>query len=470
MATGWTIRAALAIGVAAVLSGCVEGTGPLASADRADGALPISAEGAAPAASRGTGDVEAPDVFDLRDEALWDGRPSLGGVWVAHASVKEPERVIIRNPANGKSVIGALFRRENANPGPAIQLSSDAAGALEILAGAPTEVEIVALRREEPDAVPMPGADEPESVAASPAPAAASKEEIAEAEGLELPEDETVAAAGAAAAGAAAEGAADAAAVAAGAPAAPELKPCPFWRKKKCEAERAAAGLVATPDGDAAAGAEDGQADAAASADGALPASADPIAIAAAAAIDEAEAVAPAAGADAAGTDAATAALPADGQPADAAPLAPGQKPCPFWRKKKCEAERAALAAAGASVGGGEAAAAEGAITAVEPVSADTGAIETAPLDATVPATPEAAGVLRQPYVQIGIFSQQENAQRAADQLNAAGLSASVRTEQSQGKSFWRVLVGPASSVGERDGLAARVRGMGYPDAYPVAG
>jgi hypothetical protein len=81
-------------------------------------------------------DVEAPGVFQVTDMGLWDGRPSLGGVWVAHPDVKDPERVIIRNTANSKFVIGALFRRERDNPGPALQVSSDAANALGMLAGA----------------------------------------------------------------------------------------------------------------------------------------------------------------------------------------------------------------------------------------------------------------------------------------------------------------------------------------------
>ena len=57
-------------------------------------------------------DVEAPEVFEAAEAGLWDGRPSLGGVWVAHPDVVEPERVIIRNTANDKSVVGALFRRD----------------------------------------------------------------------------------------------------------------------------------------------------------------------------------------------------------------------------------------------------------------------------------------------------------------------------------------------------------------------
>lgn len=98
-------------------------------------------------------DVERPDVFAVTDRGLWDGRPSLGGVWVAHPDVQEPERVIIRNAANGSEITGALFRRERENPGPLLQISSDAADALGVLAGAPTELSVVAVRREEVEVV-----------------------------------------------------------------------------------------------------------------------------------------------------------------------------------------------------------------------------------------------------------------------------------------------------------------------------
>ncbi|WP_368075876.1 SPOR domain-containing protein [Leisingera sp. NJS201] len=93
--------------------------------------------------------MEAPDVFQVTEAGLWDGRPSIGGVWVAHPDTKDPERVIIRNNANGQFVIGALFRREREIPGPRLQVSSDAAAALGMLAGAPAELNVTALRREE---------------------------------------------------------------------------------------------------------------------------------------------------------------------------------------------------------------------------------------------------------------------------------------------------------------------------------
>ena len=94
-------------------------------------------------------DVEAPEVFSATEDGLWDGRPSLGGVWVAHPDVKDPERVIIRNTANGKFVVGPLFRRARDIPGPRLQISSDAAEALGMLAGAPGQLNVTALRKEE---------------------------------------------------------------------------------------------------------------------------------------------------------------------------------------------------------------------------------------------------------------------------------------------------------------------------------
>lgn len=112
-------------------------------------------------------DVEAPEVFQKTETGLWDGRPSLGGVWVAHPDVVDPERVIIRNQTNGKFVIGALFRRERENPGPRFQISSDAAAALGMLAGAPAELNVTALRREEIPVAPEvsePALDAPEVI------------------------------------------------------------------------------------------------------------------------------------------------------------------------------------------------------------------------------------------------------------------------------------------------------------------
>jgi len=152
-------RIALAAGLAAGLAGCDGAPALFAGKPKADVATSdASMSGAvAPATSVKLvdRDVEAPGVFQVTDMALWDGRPSLGGVWVASPDAVDPERVILRNPENGKFVIGALFRRERDNPGPALQISSDAATALGLLAGQPGKLNVTALRREEaPDVAP----------------------------------------------------------------------------------------------------------------------------------------------------------------------------------------------------------------------------------------------------------------------------------------------------------------------------
>lgn len=221
-------------------------------------------------------DVEAPEVFEVTDQGLWDGRPSLGGVWVAHPDATDPERVIIRNEANGRFVIGALFRRERDNPGPILQVSSDAAAALNMVAGAPTELNVTALRREE--------VSDPEI-----APAAAS----------------------------------------------------------------------AAPSG---------------------------------------------------------------------------------------EIETSAI----------------------DPIGAAAAAIDAAEARAATPAPAPQTSSLDRPYIQIGIFSVEANADRAARMMRDADLSPIVHEQSSSGRTFWRVVIGPAQTTAERDRMRETVRGLGFSDAYFV--
>ena len=228
-------------------------------------------------------DVEAPEIFSVTDDGLWDGRPSLGGVWVAHPDVDDPERVIIRNQANGKFVVGALFRRERDIPGPSLQISSDAAAALGILAGAPTKLNVTALTKvQEP-------AGGGETQAAS------------------VPVEEAPA--------------------------------------------------VAT-------------------------ATLDPVTTAAGAAIDAA-------------------------------------KPTPAPVPK--------------------------------------------------PAAPAQASRLAKPFIQIGIFSIEANANRAAKQMRGAGLAPTVKQSEINGKTFWRVVVGPAATSAERSKILSTIKSEGFTDAYAVS-
>ncbi|MGL4238220.1 SPOR domain-containing protein [Tabrizicola sp.] len=219
-----------------LLVGCVDGSGTGGSAEGPGLAAPASKK------AGGNREVEAPEVFQATDSALWDGRPSLGGIWVASPEVTNPERVVMFNPATGKSVNGALFRRERENPGPRLQLSSDAAEALGILAGQPTEIQVTAVRKEE---VEEPAAAEEATAAADTDPAAepaADGDAAAIASAALDAVDAGAAAPAADAAAVAAEGtdAAAAAALAAGTALAVDEKPKrKTWKERRAEAKAA---------------------------------------------------------------------------------------------------------------------------------------------------------------------------------------------------------------------------------------
>lgn len=98
-------------------------------------------------------DVEAPEVFSATAPGQWNGKPTLGGVWVAYPNVKEPERVLVRNTATNQFVIGALFPRDPALSGREFQVSSEAATALGIAPNTAPEISVVALRPEQDSTV-----------------------------------------------------------------------------------------------------------------------------------------------------------------------------------------------------------------------------------------------------------------------------------------------------------------------------
>lgn len=341
---GSVVRAVVAVSALALLAGCMENDGALFRSDPTSGSSSASTR----LVER---DVEAPEVFQATEAGLWDGRPSLGGVWVAHPDVVEPERALIRNTTNGKFVIGALFRPSLDRPGPRFQVSSDAAEALSMLAGQPQNLNVTALRREE-----VPTAPEPAPAQAAPTDTAA--EEVpapAEVETAKLDPVDTASAA-----------------------------------LDKVEAE------VAAPE-----------------------ATADSIADSA--------------------TD--TAAEP--------------KKRRWFWQKKDPVGEDAAALAADA-----ESAVATSAVA--EPVTSAPAA-QPAPKPVAKPLP-----ALEKPYLQIGIFSVEQNARNTAVAMRQAGIIPEVLKQSSKGKTFWRVIVGPATTKDERAVLLKKVKAAGFTDAYAV--
>ncbi len=313
MAAPRSSRLAALAAIALLLAACEDGANPFASltSGSGNGADPGSLAAGSPAdaeAETVERDVEAPDVFEATEKGLWDGRPSLGGVWVAYPDVATPERVVVRNTVNGQEVVGALFRREREMPGPRIQVSSEAAAELGMLAGQPADLYVVALKRERVPVAPAPS------------------EAIAAGEIESAPLDPAATAA--------------AALEAVGAPS--DTRPAPR---------------------------------------------------------------------PAAATDA----------PAPAATSSPAPAPQP-----PAEPASAAPAASAPALSGGR-------------------------------------------FIQIGIFSVEQNAQNAGESLRVSGIVPSVREQTSGDNTYWRVLVGPVTSAADRSALLEKVRDLGYADAYVIS-
>ncbi|MBL9072522.1 MAG: SPOR domain-containing protein [Tabrizicola sp.] len=388
------------LAVTGLLVGCVEGGGKTGDA----GGTRVTAS---PGKKAGATDVEAPEVFQATDSALWDGRPSLGGIWVASPDVTNPERVVMFNPATGKSITGALFKRERDNPGPRLQLSSDAAEALGILAGQPTEIRVTALRKEEKaETAAAPAATD--TAAADPTAKEGDAAAIASAaldavdagkpagetgtKGAAKPGDAKAAAAAAGTAAVVAEGAADGAAVV------DETPKKKTWKERRAEAKAA----------------REAKKKAAAEAKAAAAAAAAGTAVAV-------EGEAPTTTPDAA----AAAVAPIESAPLDA------RKPeavAPAGTKKTKP-----------KVVGDSAAAAPAAVAAAPEATAATG-----------PARP----------IQVASFSKEDNANRAAQALAKIGVTATPQKSEKAGKAVWGVVV-----MGD-EAMLKKIKDAGFADAY----
>jgi len=88
------------------------------------------------------------------------------------------------------------------------------------------------------------------------------------------------------------------------------------------------------------------------------------------------------------------------------------------------------------------------------------------PSDQNAPAAAPAGAL----YVQAGAFGTQANAAKLVEQLRAQGVTnASVRADQVNGQTMYRVRVGPVPSVPEFDRAVARLKKLGIVDARLAA-
>ena len=85
-----------------------------------------------------------------------------------------------------------------------------------------------------------------------------------------------------------------------------------------------------------------------------------------------------------------------------------------------------------------------------------------APLPAMPPPAPAVAGHF---YIQVGAFSQADNAERVARKLREAGLEHVFTLAPAADQPLQRVRIGPVASVQQFDALIARLTVLGYPGA-----
>ena len=89
---------------------------------------------------------EKPEILDIPASVTWDGEQTLGGNWISHPNVDSPDRVLIKNISNGKSIVGAIFQQTKKMETENAVISSDAARALGISKNNQTKVQIIAVR------------------------------------------------------------------------------------------------------------------------------------------------------------------------------------------------------------------------------------------------------------------------------------------------------------------------------------
>lgn len=148
-----TMMTALVAAASALLvAGCsdVPGAAPDQQPDiaaTAVGAAPVRPVTSPPALE------PAPEIFSTEAWALWDGRKTLGGRWVALPDVDIARRVRLTDTESGTAIDGALIRRNPDQTGPKLIISSEAAESLKLRPGVATPVMIVALAY--PDATPQ---------------------------------------------------------------------------------------------------------------------------------------------------------------------------------------------------------------------------------------------------------------------------------------------------------------------------
>jgi rare lipoprotein A len=99
-------------------------------------------------------------------------------------------------------------------------------------------------------------------------------------------------------------------------------------------------------------------------------------------------------------------------------------------------------------------------------VRAGTALVEVRAVTASTPPPAATTSQLDRLYVQAGAFADQVNAERLLARMRAAGVGpAFVRSDERDGRTLYRVRVGPVPSVTEFDRVIGKLRAIGVADA-----
>jgi cell division protein FtsN len=106
------------------------------------------------------------------------------------------------------------------------------------------------------------------------------------------------------------------------------------------------------------------------------------------------------------------------------------------------------------------------------PLSAISAPVEVAAVMPTAKpaAKPAAKSSGGKDYIQIGIFSVEGNAENTATALRRDGMVPTVKVSSASGKTYWRVVVGPAGTTADRAARVRTVKALGVADADLVGG
>ena len=76
---------------------------------------------------------------------------------------------------------------------------------------------------------------------------------------------------------------------------------------------------------------------------------------------------------------------------------------------------------------------------------------------------------LSKPFIQVGIFGVQNNANKAKEQMAQLNLPVNIFDFQIKGKPYWRVVAGPADTSDSRNNMLKLINSAGFKDAFFVS-